>query len=55
MSEKKRRISDDLRLLLWAMERGNYDGDVKTVGTDGLEGEDQKFNFGHFEFEVLVR
>lgn len=37
------------------MERGNYDGDVKTVKRIGLEGEDQQFGFRHFEFEMLVR
>ena len=32
-----------------------HDGYVKTVGRIGLEGESQKFSFGHFEFEMLVR
>ena len=32
-----------------------HDGYVKTVGGIDLEGEGQKFSFGHFEFEMLVR
>lgn len=31
------------------------DGYVKTVGRIDLEGAGQKFSFGRFEFEMLVR
>ena len=38
---------------LWKEEI--HDGYVKTVGRIGLEGESQKFSFGQFKFEMLVR
>lgn len=43
LSERKRRINYDSRLLPCTIEKKNYGGDVETMEIAGLEGGDQAF------------